>query len=471
MQGVCVRTPEHQQAINDKRKQTNLDRYGVANTASRPEVRAKMESTNLQRYGSHNPACNAEIQQKMQATNRVRYGTKSPAENALIQKKIQQTNLDRYGYTSLLLDPAFRQVQADEQKRKFYNSLLDGSRLQGKVQPLFSYEDYDSTRERYHEYPWKCLKCDTQFDYYLENGCIPRCPTCYPMLRAGRSQMEEELADFLRGYGHVELSNTSLIAPYELDIYMPDYKVAIEFNGLYWHSELGGGKNKKYHLNKTEACFAEGIDLIHIFEWDWLAKTEIIKSVLRSRITRATQSYQARKLDIRTVPTGEENSFLTNNHLQGYTPSAVCLGLYCQDTLVQIMSFGKPRFISKYDIELLRSCSLLNTSVAGGFSRLLQHYIKMYNPRSILSYCDRSIFSGKGYIASGFTQLESSPPSYWYTKNHKIVESRYSYQKHKLKDKLTNFDPELTEWENMQNNGYDRIWDCGNFVFLWLPEE
>ena len=103
----------------------------------------------------------------------------------------------------------------------------------------------------------------------------------------------------------------------------------------------------------------------------------------------------------------------------------------------------------------------------GGLSKLMANFIKENDPVSIISYCDRGLFNGKGYTSSGFTLVEYTSPSYWYTKNHKTVESRFGYQKHKLRDKLDIFDDNLTEWENMQLNGYDRIWNCGNIVFEW----
>lgn len=463
---LSKRSEEDQQKINEKRKDTNLQKYGVDSVMKVDHVKEKLKISFIGKYGEDNPAKVEDIKNKIKETCKERYGVDVPAKNDDIKLKIQQTNIKKYGALSILATSDFRRKQAIIQKEKFYNSLTEGNRLQGKVKPLFSFEEYDPERDKYTEYLWECIKCGTHFNYYLENGNIPRCPQCYPLLNKGKSMIEKELIQSISNYTIIENSR-NIIEGYELDIYLPDYKVAIEVNGIYWHSE-SMRKDKYYHLNKTRLCNNKGIHLIHIFEWNWLNNRDIVLSNIIAQLNRrGFTNIGARSLTVKRVSIQEEREFLNRNHLQGYVPSSFCIGLYKDNILLQLLSFGKPRFNKKHQWELLRSCTLLNHSIMGGFSKLLNFFIKENDPKDIISYCDRSIFKGEGYKKNGFMYVGETQPSYWYTKNYKTVENRTNYQKNKLKNKLPIFQEELTEWENMQLNGYDRIWDCGNLVFIW----
>jgi hypothetical protein len=146
----------------------------------------------------------------------------------------------------------------------------------------------------------------------------------------------------------------------------------------------------------------------------------------------------------------------------------VNLGLYYNNELVAIGTFGKSRYDKKYDWELLRYASKLNTTVIGGFSKILNNFINLYSPKNILTYCDRSTSTGQVYFKSGFQLVNSTNPNYFYFKNSSVF-SREQYQKHKLSTKLNIFDNSLTEYENMIVNGFDRFWDCGNYKFVYVP--
>ena len=242
-------------------------------------------------------------------------------------------------------------------------------------------------------------------------------------------------------------------------------KIAFEINGLYWHSENSGGINKNYHLNKTKSCSFYGISLIHIFENEWIHKTEIVKSIIKTLLrTNTIVKINARECKIKEVTESDKNTFLNQNHLQGEDKSTIKLGLYNKNDLVSIMTFRKSsRFDKTSDWELVRFCNLINTIVNGGASKLLKHFIKHYNPKNIVSYSDRRYFTGKIYETLGFNFVSHTPPNYHYLiNNYKDIRHRMSFQKHKLEKLLKIYNPSLSEWENMKNNGYDRIWDCGH---------
>ncbi len=294
------------------------------------------------------------------------------------------------------------------------------------------------------------------------------CPVCYPK-KYTNSKYEYEIVDYLKELSpsiNIVTNTKKIISPFELDIYLPDFNLAIEFNGLHWHSELAG-KTKNYHLNKTEKCKEKGIQLIHIFENEWNDNKEIIKSILKNKLKLNKNKIYARKCKIKEISNEEYNEFLFNNHIQGITKSKIKIGLFHNDSLVMISSFSKPRFNKLYEYELIRLASRKDCTIIGGMEKLLTYFVSSYNPISIISYVDRRYFSGSSYFNSNFFKYKNiSSPNYWYIENGKLI-NRINFQKHKLKSKLKLFDSTLTEWENMQLNGYDRIWDCGNFIFEW----
>ena len=252
----------------------------------------------------------------------------------------------------------------------------------------------------------------------------------------------------------------TIISPLELDIVIPSLRIAIEVNGLYWHSELNGG-DKDYHLTKSRACEAAGYRLIHIFEDEWNLKREIVQSRIMSILGIHERIY-ARHCTVAEISVKTKNGFLDQHHMQGADKSAVKLGLFHNNNLVCVCTFGKPRFNKKYDWELIRAASARNVTVTGGFSKLVKHFRKNY-PGTIISYADKRWSTGKLYQAIGFQYVGASPPSYWYMKGYKTRLNRISFQKHKL--------PHCegkSEWEIMQDLGYDRIWDCG--TTKWVLE-
>lgn len=249
-----------------------------------------------------------------------------------------------------------------------------------------------------------------------------------------------------------------------------ELKLAIEFNGLYWHSEQAG-KSNKYHLNKTQKAKEAGYTLIHIFEDEWSFSKEIVESRLQHLLGVTTKGIYARKTEVRQVLRAEANEFFIKTHIQGACSFSKAYGLYLDNILVACMSFGINRFTKKGDMELIRYSTL--GSVVGGFSKLLKHYLKM-NPeiQGLTSYSDRRWSTGNVYLNNGFKYVSSSPPSYFYSNNDLKRINRIQCQKHKLvallgEDKV---DINKTEVENMIANGYTRIFDCGTDKWEYIRE-
>jgi very-short-patch-repair endonuclease len=276
------------------------------------------------------------------------------------------------------------------------------------------------------------------------------------------SQLEKDILTFIKTLVNgVKENDRSVLGNKELDIYIPSHNIAFEFDGLYWHSELY--KDKNYHLDKTKLCEEKGIKLIHIFEDEWVYKKDIVKSRIKNLLGLNEIKIFARKCVIKEVSVKDNRIFLDENHIQGECKSKIKLGLYYDNELVSLMTFGKGRVIMGGDNsnwELTRFCNKLNTNVVGGASKLLKYFIRNYNPNEIISYADRRWSQGGLYDNLGFEFIHDSVPNYWYI-NGDIREYRFKYRKNNLTT-LLNYSDELSEHEIMLLNKRYRIYDCGN---------
>lgn len=314
----------------------------------------------------------------------------------------------------------------------------------------------------------KCKKCQNISNVIINNGKIDThlndtfelCENC----RKHSSINQFTIFNLIQKYYPSAILNSrKIISPLELDIYIPEKKLAIEYDGIYWHSQIN---DKKYHLNKTKLCEEKGIQLIHIFENEWLTKQEIVKSRILNLLGIYQKTIYARKCEIKEINSKTSVEFQNKNHIQSSTNTKINIGLYFENELVSLMTFGKNRFSKKYQYEMVRFCSKLNYHVVGAASKLLKYFEEKYQPKSIVSYADRRWSTGNLYKKLGFKLENISEPNYWYWKDLKFLENRIKFQKHKLKNILENFNENLSEYENMKNNGYKRIFDCGNLVFV-----
>lgn len=284
---------------------------------------------------------------------------------------------------------------------------------------------------------------------------------------AARSVEECEIGDYISNLGFIiNNSNRTIIAPKELDIVVPNAKLSIEVNGLWWHSyhpSLGTCEDRRRHIDKTISVNNAGYSLMHITDYEWNHKQPIVKAMIRSRLGLNT-TIHGRKCTIQKIDKCTEKYFLNTYHIQGFIPSHISFGLFLNDELVMMMSVGKSRYNSQYDYEILRMCAKSDITVAGGVSKLVSHLKKLLPNSCIVSYCDLSKGNGQGYIAAGFTNAGITNPGYCWT-NGNIIISRYKTQKHKLHKILGSFDESLSESNNMFNAKYRRYWDCGNLIF------
>ena len=430
-----------------KLKETNIKKYGVEWTFQSENNLSKSKQTMLKKYGVQYAQQNKQIKQKSYDTISKIYGNKHILKCDEIKEKVKRSK-----------------------RLTIYNKFKSNS----YVAPLFSADEYMQFGDT-KQYKWKCLKCGNEFtafrnEVWFKEGAVKsyaRCEKCYPYNAQSKSYDELKITEFLKQYVTLfnrTKQNRTVIPPLELDIYIPEKKLAIEYDGLYWHSDANGIQ-KSYHLNKTNLCEQQGIQLIHIFENEWKLKQDIVKSRLKNLLGIYDKTIYARKCEVKEIDSKTSKLFQDENHLQGSVNAKVNLGLFYKGELISLMTFGKCRFDKKHEWEILRFCNKLNYHIPGAAGKLLKYFEKKYSPKSLITYADRRWSQGKLYQMLSFKLDHISPPDYWYFKSL-ILESRQKYQKHKLKNILKTFDTNKSEIQNMHANGYHRIFDCGNLVFV-----
>lgn len=448
-------------------KQTNQfnrfcsNKRGSSCSMSSLATRNKIKSTNLDKYGTPNPQQNDDIKNKRQQTMLDRYGVESPAQldankNKLrdyvvahqteVAEKREQTMTNKFGRSY------YAQTQLSD---RAYATLSNPTALTNMLKDLSKTDLATHLGVTYN---------------VVHDACVRHHIEYIPTKKPGSSQQQSLLSFILRNYdGEIIQDAKGVIPMYDLDIYLPKLKLAIEFNGIYFHGE-SKNRGKKYHITKLQLCENAGIRLIQVWSNEWLEKKDIVKSRVMSALHNSTRIY-ARQCTITQVQSSEERNFMVTSHIQRYVPSVVNYALKYDGIIVAMMTFTKSRFNKQHEWELLRYTNALDCTVVGGASKLFKHFITQHNPTSVISYCDLRWGTGNLYKQLGFTKQSRSVPNYFYFKTNGDTNKLYSrqcFQKHKLVKVLSSFDPNKTEWENMVMNGYDRIWDCGNDVYVWI---
>ena len=303
-------------------------------------------------------------------------------------------------------------------------------------------------------------------NYHL---CGHGCPHCGNNI----SLAETEISSFIESLGfQTDVKNRKILGNgKEIDIYVQERNIGIEYDGLVWHSDLF--KDRNYHLDKTEECEKNGIRLIHIFEDEWVKRKDIVKSMLANIFGVTKNKISARQCVAKVIDYKTASEFIEENHLQGKTVSSINLGLFYLGELVSVMTFGKPRVSlggknGEYEYEMIRFCSKLNTSVIGGAGKLFSYFVREFNPNSVISYCDRRWATGKMYEMIGFRLDHASRPNYFYIEGNNR-KNRFRYNKASLVK--MGYDKNKSEKEITKEMGLYRIYDCGTYVYKWKRED
>jgi len=429
--------------IQEKCKKTNLERYGIEYSFQNETTKSKIKKTNLEKYGFENPSFSKDIKDKISKSNKL------CSKQAL--KKRQYTNLEKYGYKNILKSPDIKNKIKQICLNNFLNKMA-------KCLTNINLEIVDKFKSAKNDINLRCLKCNTEFisvwrNIYQRCGL---CPNCYPSCK---SVGETDISNFIKNLGFETTDNSkNTISPYELDIYIPYLKIAIEYNGLYWHSEAQG-KDKNYHLNKLNLCLEKGINLIQIFEDEWLFKQNIVKNRLKQILDVSTaKKIYARQCKIKEVLPKVKNEFLENYHIQGKDNSNIKLGAFYNNELVAIMTFIKNNITGDSKTkecvwELNRYCDNYNYHTLGIASKLLKYFQKNYGWKSIFSCVDRRWLIDNFYYKLGFCLDNTIKPDYWYIKDQQRI-------------KKSDISKDITKRLSRIEGRYNKVWDCGHLKFV-----
>lgn len=453
-------TPLKNHDVQLKSKKTCYEKYGVHHTGASKEAHKNRKKTNLGKYGFESTFQVPEIKSKIKNTLLNSYGVDNSMKSSVIKGRVSDTNIKRYGVPTYLMTEIAKKKRHEKRLRVMLNKYKDQL-------DIYNCELIDTYSTDELKVKYKCNSCNEthieSWQFFVVcrlNMKVTPCPTCLSK-KPIQSHQETQLSDYIKTLcDDVIVGNRNIIKPRELDIYIPSMKLAIEYNGLYFHSEMY--KPSDYHVEKTDQCNVKGIQLVHVYEDDWLYKKDIVKSRIINLLGKSERIY-ARKCVIKEVKSKEANKFLDDNHIQGKCRSKFKYGLFYNDELVSLMTFGKSRFANEF--ELIRFCNKLNTTVIGGASKLFKHFTNTHNDiKRIISYADRSWSVGGLYEKLGFEFDSITSPGYSYI-NGNIRENRMKYQKHKLVDE--GYDKNMTEHEIMLSRKMYRIYDSGNLKYIW----
>lgn len=482
--------------FQNKRDKTVLEKYGVTNISLHPDIQKKKEDTCLKNFGVKYPSQNKEVYEKQKMIFKEKYGVDNPCKNKKISNKIKETwsNIDKNtkekiiesrartfllnkGYLAEEIDNSeytYSELKQNEFRIDNYSNRVRYALNQG-FEIVTTLEDFHTIHKPQAgiTIKYRHIECGKEFEQYNNYGFMSdnsfiNCPYC-PLPYEG-SREQSEVYNFLKTiYSKPILQNDrSCLHNSEIDLLLPDINLGIEYNGTIWHTETFAHKNKHYHIDKWKQAKEKGIDLLFIYDFEWKEKKEIVKSILRNRLGLHDKKIYARNTYTKQVSLEEAKEFYLLNHIQGSNINSkqIHLGLYSSDNiLVSLITFSDNSIRTK-DWELVRFANKLNTIVVGGFSKLLKHFEKTYLPTKIVTYSEVRLFTSKVYEKNGFTLSHITSPSYFYTLHGKFYGHRQRFQKSMIKKKFNNYNDNLTEYENMLNNGFDRVWDCGVRVFV-----
>ncbi len=318
----------------------------------------------------------------------------------------------------------------------------------------------------------KCNNCKTSFSitkqYFFPSKLKKEiCAVCFPRQKQN-SNLEIEIFNFVKILCNDAVANyRKKYHDKELDVYIPSKNLGIELNGLYWHSEnvlVSLGQSKTKDLEKLKYFQNLNIDVIQIFEDEWVNKKEIVKSRLKNILGITDHKIYARKCIVKEVDSKTAANFCKENHLMSKSRSNLRLGLYYDNNLVSLMTFSNSNISRKIKNtwEINRFCSVLNTNVIGAASKLFKHFIKTVNPNEVISYSDNRWSTGELYKKLNFEKKSNGYSNYWYIQSN-VIERIHRYTLRKtLKDNQF-----ISEYENRKNQGFNRIWDSGSSKWVW----
>ena len=440
-----------------KREKTTLEKYGVNHHMELESVKEKIKKTNIDKYGG-NPNKLDSVRQKIKQTSLEKWGVECNLQLDEFKEKIKKTNLKKYGteYAS----------QSECIKRKV---LLNNLKKWGSKSYTSSEKHHEKTSIgndiNYIKYlgdKTSLFKCDLgenhEFEILSYNYIgrkrlnLPLCTVCNP-IGDSQSIKEKELFNFINSIydGEIIQSHRDGL---EIDIYLPEFNIGFEFNGLYYHSDKFRENN--YHLNKTKYFKERGIRIIHIWEDDWDLRRGIIESQIKNWLGLTNNKIFARKCYVKEIKDSKVvTKFLEENHIQGGVGSSLKLVLYYEGKLVSLMTFDHYEGRNKMNNDewnINRFCNKRDYNIVGGASKLFKYFIKNYDVSRVISYSDSDWSLGSLYETLGFEKVNKSDPDYKYIfEGTRVHKSRFRKSKTGISESKLNllkiYDCGKTKWE------------------------
>lgn len=450
--------------IRKKIKATNLDRYGSEEILLNATIREKIRLTMLKKYGVEHSLASVKIRNKVNKTNLEKYGSIFPMRNNELQQKRLETMMDTYGAYSHLSDLENLKKFREKILTTYYTKKLLTNE---KVIPRFSMQEYTGTineNNRAISYEWECKKCNFIFNDFLAAGHLPSCPQCYPRDWI-RSKSEKEIFESIE-ITEKEHSNRNIIGK-ELDIYLPTLKLAIEYNGVYWHSEQKG-KDKYYHFNKTLLCENNGIKLLHIFDFEWKHKKSIINGLINKYLNKS-KVVELKDVSIEKITKKTFNTFLELYSLHNPDNfSKFLYGCYFDNTLIAVFNFSKLQHNKAIELRKFveKPGYVITSEILKSVLTLIEEDIYYYADRRFYSYIDKDFFENIGFSLEGVTE-----PAEYYFHNNQLITSSSIYQNIYNYIKKEEYNTQLTMKENLELCGFLTVWDSGRLVYKKLKNK
>jgi hypothetical protein len=397
--------------------------------------------------------------QRREATMQERYdGAKTSMQSATIRQTIMESNRRVWGVDWAVSAPKNRE-KAKQTMGKNHGVTFGRQKHMTTILPYLLDKEYLIDEHHRKEKTLVTIANElgidgsTVSDYLIKHGI--------EIKYFYSSTAEKEIGEWLTSQDINFTSRTRNIIKGELDIYIPNCNLAIEYNGLYWHSDTQK-PDRNYHANKLKQCQEKGIRLISIYENEWDDRKDIVLAKLANILNiNNSKPIYARKCSIIFPTTKQKREFYNKFHIQGDGPSSVNIGLEYNGKLVACMGFIHKQKENYYELNrFATSCK-----VTGGFSKLLKYFENVYENPKIVSFADLRWSQGNVYYKNGFTLNKTLPPDYMWSKNSKLWH-KFGFRHKWMKQKLKNYDDTKTENQNMKAHGFHRIWDCGKLRFI-----
>jgi very-short-patch-repair endonuclease len=407
---------------------------------SDPDVVAKRSATNVEKYGSTCSLNNPEVKKKAVATWERELGVSHPFQSEAFKEKSKKTMQERHGYDN----PGQKNVSIDSRekllnKEWLYNEIVTKARM---VKVVADELEVTPGAVRWH------LK-----KFGIKEPSVFRYTSAVEQIVFDRIKVLNKEITIKKNYRYV-------VGPHEMDLYFPDFKFAVEFDGIFYHSyhELETKEEQEYHLKKTEACEKHGIHLFHVFENEWLRNKNAVLSMIFDKLGLTEDVAVLDEYDIKEISDESAIEFYTKNSVLSVKKSNLNIGLIQNNEILAVMSFS-----NKKDWILDGYCKKIFTVIDQCEEILLNYFISNFSPDSILVYEDRRYSNGEVPRRLGFDYLENTAVDYHVIKSNKIKDEPMTT----LAQKLENYNSELSDIQNLFNNNYRRIWDCGKMIFQW----